>query len=78
MRLLIGLLFLGCAGRALAHDPGLSSANLRLQPGKISAIVTFNDRDISTVLGDDPEAVRRGGSVIQAKLDLLARRVLSF
>lgn len=78
IRLLIGLLFLCCAGQALAHDPGLSSANLRLESEEISVVVTFNDRDISIVLGENPAVVRRGGPVIQGKLDALARRVLSF
>lgn len=75
-RLAISFLFLVSALSAFAHDPGLSSVNLRLESGRISAVVTFNDRDISTVLGEDPQAVREGGAGIQDKLEALARRAL--
>ena len=77
IRLAIGFLFLISALSALAHDPGLSSVNLHLESGKISAVVTFNDRDISTVLGEDPQAVRQGGTRIQSKLENLAGRAFS-
>ncbi|MBA3651855.1 MAG: HupE/UreJ family protein [Chthoniobacterales bacterium] len=75
-RLAISFLFLVSALSAFAHDPGLSSVNLRLESGRITAIVTFNDRDISTVLGENPQAVREGGAGIKGKLEALARRAL--
>lgn len=76
-RLAIGLLFLLSALRAFAHDPGLSSVHLQLEPGNVSAVLTYNETDISAVIGEDPEAVRQGGSKIQSKLEVLARRALS-
>lgn len=77
MRFLTGLLFLGLAGSVFAHDPGLSSANLRLEARKINALVTYNDRDISTVLGESPEGVRNGAQTTQAKLEALANRAFT-
>ncbi|MBA2435207.1 MAG: HupE/UreJ family protein [Verrucomicrobiota bacterium] len=76
-RLAIGLLFLLSALGAFAHDPGLSSVHLQLEPGNLSTVLTYNESDISTVIAEDPEAVRQGGSKIQSKLDALARRALS-
>lgn len=76
VRLLTTLILICCATRALAHDPGLSSANLQLRAGKISVVVTYNDRDISTVLGEDAQAVRRGGPAFQKELTALTQRVL--
>ncbi len=76
-RLAIGLLFLLSALGAFAHDPGLSSVHLQLEPGNVSAVLTYNETDISAVIGEDPEAVRQGGSKIQSKLEALARRALS-
>ncbi len=73
-KLLVGLLLLLSTMVAFAHDPGLSSANLQLLPTRISAVVTFNDRDISIILGEDPQAVRTNGPALQPKLEALARR----
>ncbi|MEO8438599.1 MAG: HupE/UreJ family protein [Spartobacteria bacterium] len=76
MRFLIGLLFLCLATPVFAHDPGLSSTNLLIGPAEIDAVVTFNERDISRLLGEDPETVRKAGPGIAAKLENLARRAL--
>ncbi len=76
LRTLLGLSILFSAAGAFAHDPGLSSANLQLRPGGLSAVVTFNDRDISLVLGETPHAVRDGGPAMQARLSPLAARAL--
>ena len=77
MRLLLGLLLLCLASPALAHDPGLSSTNLQIGVSEISAVVTFNERDISSVLGESPETLSANGPAIQAKLERLARRALT-
>lgn len=77
MRLAIGFLFLFSSWSALAHDPGLSSIQLSLESETIRAVVTYNDRDISAVLGEEPQAVRKGGGATQGKLELLAQRVLT-
>ncbi len=77
MRSLIALLFLWLAAPVFAHDPGLSSANLRLGSEEISAVVTFNERDISAVLGETPEAVTAGRPSIRSKLEALARRAFT-
>ncbi|MEO7166462.1 MAG: HupE/UreJ family protein [Spartobacteria bacterium] len=75
-RCVIWLLFLFCAGQLFAHDPGLSSINLQINPQEIDAVVTFNDRDIANVLGEEPGAIRRDTAAAQSKLDALAPRVL--
>ncbi len=77
MRFLTALFFLCLAAPVFAHDPGLSSANLRLDAGEISAVVTYNERDISSVLGETPEAVTANGPGIRPKLEALARRALT-
>ena len=77
LRTLLGLTIMLSAASAFAHDPGLSSANLQLRPGEITALVTFNDRDISLVLGEPSQAVRDGGQAMQARLSTLAARALS-
>lgn len=77
MRLAIGFLYLVSALSALAHDPGLSSVHLQLEPGNVSAVLTYNESDVSSVIGEDPQAVRQGGAEIQSKLESLARRALS-
>ncbi len=69
------LLFLASPFRAFAHDPGLSSAHLRLTAAQIQVVVTYNDRDISALLGEEPRAVRKGGQAIQEKLSALTPRV---
>lgn len=74
MRLLASFFFLLIAGRALAHDPGLSAANVEWGDREITVVVTFNDRDIAAVLGEEPGAVRKDDAVLQAKLETLARR----
>ena len=76
IRSLLGLWFLLGAAGAFAHDPGLSSANLRLRPGGLEAVVTYNDRDISLVLGATAHAVRDGGPTMQVQLAALAQRAL--
>ena len=76
MRCLIVCAFLLCAGTAFAHDPGLSAAQIALSDREIQAVVTFNDRDIAGVLGEEPAALRADGSAAQQRLDKLARRVL--
>ena len=48
---LLAVLWLGCAGAALAHDPGLSTATVRLHPEKLEAVITFALRDAAE-LGD--------------------------
>ncbi|MDQ3198770.1 MAG: HupE/UreJ family protein [Verrucomicrobiota bacterium] len=77
MRLLIVFLFLYLVAPVFAHDPGLSSANLRLDAAEISAIVTYNERDISSVLGETPEVVTANGPGIRPKLEALARRAFT-
>lgn len=76
MRYLIAGALLLCAGTAFAHDPGLSAAQIALSDREIQAVVTFNDRDIAGVLGEEPAALRADGSAAQQRLDELARRVL--
>ncbi|MBA3543745.1 MAG: HupE/UreJ family protein [Chthoniobacterales bacterium] len=77
MRLLLGLLLLCLTSPALAHDPGLSSTNLQIGASEMSAVVTFNERDISTVLGESPETLSANGPAIRAQLETLARRALN-
>lgn len=76
IRSLLGLWFLLGAAGAFAHDPGLSSANLQLRPGGLEAVVTYNDRDISLVLGASAHAVRDGGPTMQVQLAALAQRAV--
>lgn len=76
MRYLIACASLLCAGTAFAHDPGLSAAQIALSDREIQAVVTFNDRDIAGVLGEEPAALRADGAAAQQRLDELARRVL--
>jgi len=47
------LLFAGLARPALAHDPGLSSATVRLFPDKLEAILTFALKDADELAGLD-------------------------
>ncbi len=76
MRYLIAAVLVLIAGTAFAHDPGLSAAQVVLGDREIQAVVTFNDRDIAGVLGEEPAALRADGSAVQQRLDELARRAL--
>lgn len=76
MRYLLAAALVLLAGTAFAHDPGLSAAQVVLGDREIRVVVTFNDRDIAGVLGEEPAALRADGSVAQQRLDELARRVL--
>ncbi|MGI8889261.1 MAG: HupE/UreJ family protein [Chthoniobacterales bacterium] len=78
IRYLIALLLALClTGSAFAHDPGLSSANLQVDRDTISAVVTFNERDIAGVLGESAAAVTGNGPAIRGKMEALARRALT-
>lgn len=77
MRYLAGILFFCQTAVALAHDPGLSSANLRIGPHEISAVVTYNDRDILATLVENPAALGQDTAATNPKLLALARHVLS-
>src|SRR6185369_18099662 len=46
--LLVGVLIV-CRGSALAHDPGLSAAEVRILPGRIVAEVSFAPADIQGI-----------------------------
>jgi hypothetical protein len=48
-----GWVCLGLAAAALAHDPGLSSATVRLHPDKLEAILTFALKDADELAGLD-------------------------
>ena len=53
MFLLPCLLLLCAVPAALAHDPGLSTATVRLVPGKLEATLTFALRDADELAGLD-------------------------
>lgn len=63
--LVFGLLF-GHADIAHAHDPGLSTADLRMAESKIAVHLTFARRDIETLIPIDAD---RDGSVTTAEFD---------
>jgi hydrogenase/urease accessory protein HupE len=57
---------------ALAHDPGLSSAKLRLQSNSLQAILTFAPADVAAISG--PDAPKGGANLPQ--LEAIARKSL--
>jgi hypothetical protein len=63
--LVLGLLFV-LADIAHAHDPGLSTADLRMADSQITAHLTFARLDIETLIPIDAE---RDGLVSTAELD---------
>lgn len=65
-------LLLAGAGRAQAHDPGLSSASLTLDGGEITAVVTLNAADLAPLL-----AAQGGGTAtLPANAGALGARLL--
>ncbi len=71
--LLVSLCSIVMSVSAFAHDPGLSSANLEIQPQAIELQLTFNARDISGLIRQPP-----GEAVAPEKLDEIGRRAVAF
>ena len=61
---------------ALAHDPGLSSANVDLNGDRISVVLTFNERDIAGVAGVLPETLHERGANLPAQVRALLDRAV--
>src|SRR5438045_2244638 len=51
----ITLLWLGIAGTLLAHDPGLSTANVRLHRDRLEAVLVFSMRDVAPLADLDKD-----------------------
>lgn len=61
---------------ALAHDPGLSSANVNFNGDRISVVLTFNERDIAGVAGVPLERVREQGVTLPPQVHALLERAV--
>src|SRR6185295_12823479 len=66
--LLVGLLAGPTGASALAHDPGLSTAEVRVLAGRVSARLTFSARDLEALVLE-----RTGGPAPAGRLQELAR-----
>jgi hydrogenase/urease accessory protein HupE len=77
---LIFAIFMGLAGPAHAHDPGLSAVTLRLANGELAAHLTFSRRDIETLvpIDTDRNGVANAAEFASARshLDALALRLI--
>jgi hydrogenase/urease accessory protein HupE len=49
------ILWLGITGTLLAHDPGLSTANVRLQRDRLEALLVFSVRDVAALVDLDKD-----------------------
>jgi len=77
MRLTLpGVLGLALCVSALAHDPGLSSANLEIAHGAVNLQLTYNERDIAGLVGATVDELKSGSVEARAKLDVAARRAV--
>src|SRR3954470_23258751 len=65
LRVLICLLFAGLPIALQAHDPGLSTAMLRLEPAKLEAVLVFSVRDVAEMVDLDKN---RDGQISKAEL----------
>lgn len=61
---------------AFAHDPGLSSANLKFTATAMHLQLTYNERDIAAVTGATIEELKSRTEEGRRKLDLAARRAI--
>ncbi len=59
---------------ALAHDPGLSSANLEFTDRGLNLHLTYNERDIAGVAGTTAEELKIGSAEAMTRLESAARR----
>lgn len=61
---------------AFAHDPGLSSANLKFTAAAVHLQLTYNERDIAAVTGATTEELKSRSAEGRRKLDFAARRAV--
>lgn len=72
---LLALVLVG-ASSALAHDPGLSSANVELARESIAVVLTFNERDVALAAGVPPEWKAKSKDLPPQIRELLGTAVL--
>src|SRR5262249_33923781 len=77
---LLIILVIGSARSVLAHDPGLSSVDLKLENGKLNAHLTFARTDIEAIVQMD---VNHDGkisadefSAVRSRLDAIGREAI--
>ncbi len=61
---------------AFAHDPGLSSANLKFSAAAVHLQLTYNERDVAAVTGATIEELKSRSAEGRRKLDFAARRAV--
>ncbi len=61
---------------AFAHDPGLSSADLKFTAATVHLQLTYNERDIAVVTGATTEELKSRSAEGRRKLDFAARRAV--
>jgi hydrogenase/urease accessory protein HupE len=64
-RLWLSIIIILLPWKLLAHDPGLSTATLRLEPGKLDAVLVFSVRDLAEMVELDKN---RDGQISASEL----------